>query len=92
MANNFNINVSQTGESVCLKLSGEFDGSSACELLNLLNDGKLSANSKILVDTDLLKRIHPFGLEILHSRLQERKMKEVPLFFTGQFSTRFTSQ
>jgi hypothetical protein len=92
MAGNFNINVSQTSDSVCLKLSGEFDGSSACELLNLLNDGKLSANSKILVDTELLKRIHPFGLKILHSRLQKKKMKEIPLVFTGQFSARFTSR
>jgi hypothetical protein len=92
MANNFNINVSQTSDSVCLKLSGEFDGSSACELLNLLNDGKMSANSKILVDTELLKRIHPFGLKILHRRLQEKKMKEIPLVFTGQFSARFTAR
>ena len=92
MAGNFNINVSQTSDSVCLKLSGEFDGSSACELLNLLNDGKFSGSTKILVDTEFLRHIHRFGLEILHSRLQEKKTKEIPLVFTGQFSARFTSR
>ena len=73
MAANFNIKVSKAGDCIHLKLNGEFDGSSACELLNLLNDGKLSGNAKILVDTDSLKHVHPFGLDVLHRRLHKKK-------------------
>jgi anti-anti-sigma regulatory factor len=92
MAGNFKINVSKFGDCVCLKLKGEFDGSSACELLNLLDDGKLSGNSKILVDTDSLKHIHPFGLDVLHGGLNKNKLKEVSLVFTGKKSARFASR
>jgi anti-anti-sigma factor len=80
MAGNFNIDVSKTGDCVRLKLNGEFDGSSACQLLNLLNNGALSGHSRILVDTDSLKHIHPFGLEVLHSRLHKKKGKKFHWF------------
>jgi hypothetical protein len=43
MAGNININVCITGDCVRLKLDGEFDGSSACELLNLLSDEGVSS-------------------------------------------------
>jgi anti-anti-sigma regulatory factor len=91
MAGNFNISVTKTGDHVCLKLNGDFDGSSACELMNLLNGGELFNSSKILVDTDSLKNVHPFGLNILHSRLHKLKSMKVPLIFTGKLSGRFAS-
>ena len=52
--------------------------------MNLLNDDELSGNAKILVDTDSLKHVHPFGLDVLRSRLHGNKLKEVPLVFTGK--------
>jgi hypothetical protein len=69
MAGNFNMSVSNSGDYVRLKLSGDFDGSSACELANLLNCGALSNASKILVDTGSLKHIHPYGVDVLNTRL-----------------------
>jgi anti-anti-sigma factor len=91
MAGNFNISVTKTGNQVCLKLNGDFDGSSACELMNLLNGGELSNSPKVLVDTDSLKHVYPFGLNILHSRLHKVKSRKVPLIFTGKMSGRFAS-
>lgn len=91
MAGNFNILITQKGDYVCLKLNGDFDGSSACELVNMLNDGELFNSSKILVDTDSLKKVYPFGLNILHHRLHEKKPRKVPLIFTGKMSGRFAS-
>lgn len=89
MAGNFNISVTKNSDYICLKLNGDFDGSSACELTNLLNDGELCNSSKILVDTNSLKHVYPFGLNILHSRLHNLKSRKVPLIFTGKMSGRF---
>ena len=91
MAGNFNISVTKTGDHVCVKLNGDFDGSSACELLNLLNNGDLSSTSKILVDTDSLRDIHPFGLNVLRNRLHTANSKKLSLIFTGKLSTQFTA-
>ena len=91
MACNFNILVTKTGEYICLKLNGDFDGSSACELVNLLNDGELFKSSKILVNTDSLKHVYPFGLNILHHRLHEVKSRRFPLIFTGKMSGQFAA-
>ena len=91
MAGNFTISVTKTGDGVRLKLNGDFDGSSACELMNLLHDGDLFNTSKILVDTDSLRYVYPFGLNILHSRLNQLKSMKVPLDFTGKMSGRFAS-
>ena len=92
MAGNFNISVSKAGDHVRLKLNGDFDGSSACEILNLLNNGDLSGTSKILVDTDSLRDIHPFGLDVLRNRLSASKVRKLPLTFTGKMSSRFASK
>lgn len=91
MAGNFNILVTETGDHICLKLNGDFDGSSACELVNLLNGSGLPDSSEILVDTDSLKHVYPFGLDILHHRLYELKSRKAPLIFTGKMSGRFAS-
>ena len=92
MAGNFNIDISKVSDGVRLRLNGSFDGSSACELVNLLNDDVLSNASKILVDTDSLKDVHPFGLNVLRSRLQVAASRKLPLIFTGKRSAQFTSR
>jgi anti-anti-sigma regulatory factor len=89
MAGNFNISINNSGDHVRLKLNGDFDGSSACELVNLLNSGGLSNTSKVLVDTDSLKHIHPFGVDVLLNRLHILKSKTPPLIFTGKMSMQF---
>jgi anti-anti-sigma regulatory factor len=73
-----------------LKLIGEFDGSSACELMNLLSNSDLSSASKILVDTDSLNHIHPFGVDVLQHLLSAATARNFPLIFTGKMSTRFS--
>ena len=61
MAPNFQITFNRLETSIHLKLYGDFDGTSAHELLNLLKD-KSHGTSKIHIHTDGLKDIHPFGL------------------------------
>jgi len=92
MAGNFNISVTKTGDQVHVKLNGDFDGSSACELVNLLTNGDLSSVSKIRVDTDSLRNIHPFGLNVLRNRLHIENSSKLALTFTGKLSTQFAAK
>ena len=61
MARNFLITYYRYEDSIHLKLYGDFDGSSAHELLNHL---KVRSHDtlKIYIHTDGLTHFHPFGL------------------------------
>ena len=61
MASNFQIKFNRLEDSIHLKLYGDFDGSSAYELLHLLKNNSHDT-LKIYIQTDGLKHIHPFGL------------------------------
>jgi len=61
MAPNFQITFNRFDNNIHLKLYGDFDGTSAHELINLLKD-KSHGKLKIYIHTDGLKHIHPFGL------------------------------
>ena len=61
MASNFQIVFKKVNDRIHLKLYGDFDGTSAHELLNLLKD-KSHGALKFHIHTDGLKHIHPFGL------------------------------
>jgi hypothetical protein len=89
MAGNFNISVTREGGHVRLRLNGDFDGNSACELVNLLSDGDLNSAEKIHVDTNFIKSIYPFGLDIFHQRLSVATAGMLPLTFTGRLSNKF---
>ena len=82
MAANFKIFVHENSENMHLKLIGDFDGSSACELLNVLKNKCISA-SKIFIHTSCLKRIHPFGREIFHKNLEALNNRSISVLFTG---------
>ena len=81
MASNFKIFITRNGKILHLNLIGDFDGSSAFELINMLlvHNGK---DNKIVVHTDTLCSIHPFGLEVFHHYFFIKKLK-CDLTFTG---------
>ena len=63
MASNFEITITKTGDGFDLKLTGDFDATSAYELIYAIK--KLPEKAKRLtIYTDDLKNIHPFGLEV----------------------------
>ncbi|MGM0452501.1 MAG: hypothetical protein ACQERN_05000 [Thermodesulfobacteriota bacterium] len=64
MAKNFRIETNRTNRSYYLELIGDFDGSSAFELLNLLAEKITMANQKAFINTTQLKKIHPFGRDV----------------------------
>jgi hypothetical protein len=61
MASNFQITFNRLDNDIHLNLYGDFDGTSAHELLNHLKDNS-HGTLKIQIHTDGLKDIHPFGL------------------------------
>ncbi len=66
MASNFKIFKHRSGESLHLKLYGDFDGSSAAELLNLLEkDGDDCFN--VFINTSELNHVHFFGENVIQS-------------------------
>jgi anti-anti-sigma regulatory factor len=82
MASNFKIIHHQNGNNLHIKLAGDFDGSSALELIETLNKyhGKVK---KVIIQTGSLAAIHPFGLQVFQNNC---KMNNLPglLTFTGK--------
>jgi hypothetical protein len=83
MATNFKIYVHRNSENVHLKLVGDFDGSSAYELLNTLKSNCNGA-SKVFVHTSCLKQIYAFGREIFQNNLNILNNRSAEYLFTGE--------
>ena len=83
MAANFKIFSHRNGNDLHLKLIGDFDGSSAYELLNTMKEHCLGI-SRIFVHTSGLKEIHSFGLHMFHSHLCKQGIESISILFTGE--------
>lgn len=83
MASNFKILRYQTRDSLHLKLDGDFDGSSAYELLETLKKYD-SGSYQIFIDINDLKNIHPFGKDIFQKNLHRFNNKLSKLIFIGE--------
>jgi len=83
MAQNFKIHIHRNSETLHLKIMGDFDGSSAYELLNVLKINCHGA-SRVFIHTNCLQDIHPFGCNVFHNNLDMLKGKSIPIVFTGE--------
>ncbi len=83
MASNFKIRMHQTVDNLRINLRGDFDGSSAFELLNTLKKN-MNDTKCILIDTNNLKKIYPFGQEVFDHNLPKLKAHRNRIRFTGQ--------
>ncbi len=83
MASNFKITIYQNSDSLHLKLRGDFDGSSACQLLDLLEKYHKRI-TRIFIHTKSLKHIYPFGRDLFIGNLKVRKEQFPPIAFTGE--------
>ena len=89
MALNFRVCVKETSnQSVALQLYGDFDASSACELINVL-DKSVKKSSKVAIDTDRLGTINAFGLDIFLLRMPRLNNTRADIQVTGRFSEVF---
>lgn len=88
MALSFKIDRHQNHSSLCLKLSGDFDGSSAAELTSILRS-YCDARQKIFIDTGSLKTLHPFGLEFFKRKYRQPNGQE--LIWGGKYAAELSS-
>jgi hypothetical protein len=83
MASNFRISFRRRSGSLHLNLAGDFDGSSAFELINVLNDNMDEA-CRVIIQADSLKKTHPFGSRILESHLRDLIRRGCEIIFSGE--------
>ena len=83
MALNFRILIHENNGNLKLKLRGNFDGSSAFELINTIkaHSGK---GGKIIIHTQGLSAIHPFGVGVFQKNCFIKKLSR-SLAFTGKY-------
>ncbi|MEJ2657548.1 MAG: hypothetical protein P8012_10170 [Desulfobacterales bacterium] len=90
MASNFKIYCQRNSGSLHLKLMGDFDGSSAYELIHTLQ--KYNGNGgKVFIHTRALSSVHPFGLEVFQKSCSIKKLSQ-SLTFTGEYGARIAPQ
>ena len=91
MATNFRISVHRNSENLHLKLMGDFDGTSAYELLTVLKRCSCRT-SRVFIHTSCLRNIHPFGLNVFHSNLNVLNGHPMTLVFTGENASRLAPE
>ena len=80
MANNFKILRHRTDGNLHLDLAGDFDGSSAFELLNTL-ETNLHSNDCVSINTSSLNKIHPFGRQVFNQHFSKLKHHQTSVLF-----------
>lgn len=83
MACNFKIIVHKNKNILHLDLTGDFDGTSALQLIHSLKTRKNRA-AKVFIHTSSLKHIYPFGQNVFKNSLDSLAGKAVSLVFTGE--------
>jgi hypothetical protein len=82
MASNFKISSHRNSNTLHLKLTGDFDGTSACELLNVLKKNTSRVNN-VFIHTGCLNNVYPFGRDTFKKNLCDLKGRSIRLMFTG---------
>jgi anti-anti-sigma regulatory factor len=82
MAGNFRVLVHRNSDSVHLRLEGDFDGSSAQQLLCMLGENGTKVK-RVFIHTNGLKEIDPFGKAVFQKNLNDFNRTRADLVFTG---------
>jgi hypothetical protein len=85
MALNFKINRKRKKGHLYLKLTGNFDGASALELVRDLERNSLNTE-KIHIDTCCLSSVHDFGKDVFVKHCAISKIPSYKLIFSGKYS------
>jgi len=84
MAPNFKIFLHQNSDHLHLKLSGDFDGLSARQLIRTLKSHNGDAKN-IFVHTSSLSSVHPFGLDVFKKNHPVESLTHSPKL-TGKYA------
>jgi anti-anti-sigma regulatory factor len=91
MATNFRISFHRNSKELHVKLRGDFDGTSAHELLAVLKKYSHSS-SRVFINTGCLADIHPFGVQVFQGNLNVLNGQSLKLVFTGRNALRLTPE
>jgi hypothetical protein len=83
MNNKFHIEFKRSNGNLHVLPQGDFDGTSAWELLNFLHS-QYTGEGNVFVDTSRLRLIHPFGCSTFKCRLNRNRLPAHRLFFKGE--------
>jgi hypothetical protein len=86
MASNFRIYCHQNRDNLHLKLMGDFDGSSAYELINTLKNYR-GIVGRIFIHTCFLSSVCSFGLDVFRKSYTIKKLSRM-LTFTGNYANK----
>jgi len=91
MAANFNVDViNRYSTGLYLRVRGDFDGESAYRLTDIIDkEGKRLG--KIVIDTNGLETIHPFGRDLFNTRTRSIRSQGVHIKFLGKFEPDFAA-
>jgi hypothetical protein len=90
MASNFRIYRRRNRDNLHLKLEGDFDGSSALELISAIEEHGADF-PQILINTNDLKTIYPVGSNVFQKNLGRFNKKRNHLIFIGENGNCITS-
>lgn len=89
MANNFQTRINnKSRDKVSISLFGDFDGTSACRLADVMNE-KIENATKIYIHTDGLKKIDQFGLNVFIARIKKFHQRLISIEFKGRHKENF---
>ena len=83
MSINFQIESRISNGNLHLRPKGDFDGSSACELLNFIHD-KYNGKGRVFIDTKYLHRLCSFGCDTFRCGLNCALLPPDRIFFKGK--------
>lgn len=91
MARNFRVAVSHHDHKCLhLRLTGDFDGSAAYGLIDILKEnGK--AKKRIVIDTDGLRNVYTFGVVVFSKFRTPKKNEFADIRFTGVYGSIFST-
>ena len=83
MASNFKLFLHKTRDSIQVKLCGDFDGNSAHELLQAIQNNA-SRSFQVFIDTENLNNIYAFGKDVFLNNLRIVNKQSNNLIFLGK--------
>ena len=83
MSTNFQVTLQKHCGDIHLHPSGDFDGSSAFELIALINR-HYNGSGEVVIDTSKLRKIFPFGTSIFRGKIKEMRIPKNRLCFKGE--------
>ena len=91
MALNFKLSLHETSGSIHLKLSGDFDGNSAHELIKAIQE-HASKSNQVIIHTENLNHIDSFGIDVFKNNLRSLYRLSNKLIFVGKNRNRLYSK